>query len=59
MGGMLLRIMVNRVDPKVISHPANCQLLKHSDNARKHSKISLTLEELLERIKKWDCKYNN
>jgi len=25
----------NKVDPKIISHPANCQLLRHTDNAKK------------------------
>ena len=47
----------NNIDPKIISHPANCKLMIHSENSSKHKKSSITLEELLERIKKWDKKY--
>ena len=49
---------VNNVDPKIMSHPANCKLLRHSDNVRKNSKSSITLQQLLERIDTWDKKYN-
>jgi len=47
----------NQIDPKIISHPANCQLLKHSENVSKHKKCSLSIDELLERIQKWDDRY--
>lgn len=47
----------NHVDPSIISHPANCQLLLQRHNASKHSKCSITLNELLLKIKKWDEKY--
>jgi hypothetical protein len=43
----------NSVDPNVIAHPANCQLLRHNDNVSKYSKCSITLNELNERIKIW------
>ncbi len=46
------------IDPKIISHPANCQLLIHSKNISKHRKSSVTLEELMKRIEKFDKKYN-
>lgn len=38
------------VDAKLISHPANCQLMPHSLNSTKHTKCSITYEELIERI---------
>ena len=48
---------INNVDPKIISHPANCQLVCHSKNASKGAKSCITLDELLRRIKQWDEKY--
>ena len=45
------------VDPKLLSHPANCKLMKHSDNISKNKKCSITIVELLEKIKTWDLKY--
>ena len=48
---------INKVEPHIISHPANCGLMKHSDNSSKHSSSSITLEELKEKIKQWDKKY--
>jgi hypothetical protein len=48
----------SNINPKVISHPANCQLLIHSKNISKHRKSSITLEELMIRIEKFDKKYN-
>ncbi len=41
------------VDPQIIKHPANCQLVLHKENQRKNRKSSITLEELLTRIKNW------
>ena len=46
------------VDPKLISHPANCNLLRHNDNMSKNKKCSITLEELEKRINDWNSKYN-
>ncbi len=48
---------LNHVDPKIISHPANCELMCHSKNSSKHSKSSISLEKLLDRIKIWENKY--
>lgn len=47
----------NKVDPKIISHPANCELMQHNKNSSKYKKSSITLEELLKRIEKWNKKY--
>lgn len=47
----------NRVDPKIISHPANCRLMIHSKNISKNKKSDITIEELLIKIENWDKKY--
>lgn len=47
----------NKIDPKIISHPANCKLMRHNENSSKYKKSSITLEELLEKIKNWNKKY--
>ena len=48
---------LNKVDPKILAHPANCRLIRQGENASKKNKSCITLEELLERIKNWDQKY--
>lgn len=47
----------NNIDTKIISHPANCQLMKHTENISKHKKNSITIEELLILIQNWETKY--
>ena len=47
----------NKIDPKIISHPANCRLMLQGDNTRKQSESSITLNELMIRIAEWDSKY--
>ena len=49
----------NKVDPKIISHPANCKLVLQPKNASKHTDCSITYEELLERIEAWNKKYGD
>jgi len=49
---------IHSIDPKIISHPANCQFLVHKDNAKKSMKCDITVDELMERIRKWDCEGN-
>lgn len=39
------------IPPEIISHPANCQLLRHSENSSKKTKCSITIDELYMRIK--------
>lgn len=50
----------NGVFPELIRHPANCQIITHSENIIK-SKINndsvISLEELLEKIKNWKLFY--
>lgn len=43
----------NNIDPKIISHPANCEFILHSSNARKTFRNSCSLEQLMEDIEKW------
>ena len=47
----------NNISPEIISHPANCQLVIHNENSKKHSKCSISLEELLNKIELWNKKY--
>jgi hypothetical protein len=44
---------INDIDPAIISHPANCNLIQHRKNQSKRAKSSITIEELLERIARW------
>lgn len=48
----------NKVDPAILKHPANCSIMLQVDNTIKHSTSSITYEDLLERIRIWDEKYN-
>ena len=50
---------LQNIDPKIISHPANCKLMIHNDNVKKYKKCSITLEELNKKIVIWDLKYKN
>jgi len=47
----------NNVNPYIISHPANCILMRHCDNNRKNTNCSITLNELIDKINKWDKCY--
>lgn len=47
------------IDTKIMSHPANCQLLRHNDNVSKSKKCDLTIEELIVKISEWDDRYKN
>lgn len=48
----------NNIDPNIMSHPANAELVPWTINkSRKHSMI--TLEELYQRIAKWESGYRD
>lgn len=47
----------NRIDPKIIAHPANCQLILHNDNVSKGKRSSMSFEQLQQRILEWNSKY--
>jgi hypothetical protein len=48
----------NNIDPKIISHPANCRFIQHIDNAKKTFKCDISVEELLQKMDKWDREGN-
>ena len=41
---------INNVDPYLLAHPANCNIIKHIDNCKKNSKSNISLDELLQKI---------
>lgn len=46
----------NDVDPNIMSHVMNCQILEHKDNLSKGKKSSITLDQLMEKIKSYENK---
>ena len=40
--------------PEILRHPANCQLLTHSENSRKRERSVLTPDELFDKIRKYE-----
>jgi hypothetical protein len=42
------------IDPFLLAHPANCKLMIHNENISKNKKSSITLDELLDRITKFE-----
>lgn len=49
---------INKINPKIISHPANCQFLFYKENISKKHRSDITLEELLKRIAIWEETHN-
>ena len=49
----------NNIPPDVIGHPANCMLMLHYKNSSKHISCSITIDELMHRIEKWNTTYCN
>lgn len=47
----------NNVDSNIIAHPANCRLMVHGLNVSKGKKCGITVEQLKEKIQKWNEKY--
>ena len=48
---------INNIAPKIIRHPANCDLKLHKDNQKKYNKCSVSLNQLQERIEKFEELY--
>jgi len=42
-----------KVDPKIISHPANCKVMIQNKNSAKNDRSSISLDDLLLKIKNW------
>lgn len=50
----------NNISPLIISHPANCKLMRHEENFHiKNRMSSISLNDLLTRIEIWNNKYGN
>lgn len=49
--------MHNKINPLILAHPANCQLMNHNFNLLKSRKSNISLEDLLSKINDWDIKY--
>jgi hypothetical protein len=47
----------NGIDPKILSHPANCQLLRHGNNVSKGKRSLISYEQLLQKIIEWNTRY--
>lgn len=47
---------IDGIFPEILRHPANCQLLTHSDNSSKRGKSCITKEELFSAIRCYDKK---
>jgi hypothetical protein len=48
----------NNIPIEIIRHPANCRLIQHNENSKKHIKCSMTINELYNKIDNWNKKYN-
>jgi len=46
------------IDPNIISHPANCQLMVHNENISKNRRSDISYEDLLKRIEDFNQKYS-
>lgn len=47
----------NSIDPDVISHPANCQIIDNYANIKKGARTDLSIPILLERIENWKLNF--
>jgi hypothetical protein len=39
--------------PELLRHPANCEIITHSENAQKRSRSSMSIEDLLHTIENY------
>ena len=51
--------MITNLNPFIISHPANCRLIKHTENRIKNKKCDISIDELNMKIQTWELKYGN
>lgn len=47
----------HQIDTNIISHPANCELMRHSRNQKKKTGSSISVKELIKLIEIWEEKY--
>lgn len=43
-----------KIPPEIVGHPANCRLMVQRQNTSKGAKSIITLDELQERIRRWE-----
>jgi len=48
---------LNKIDPLILNHPANCEIIPHKINQSKHKSSKITLNELMLRIDKFNQRY--
>lgn len=48
----------NKLDPRIISHPANSQFLTIEDNSRKRDRSDISIDDLKRKIIQWEEIYN-
>lgn len=48
---------INKISPEIISHPANCKLMIHSENSSKYSNSSIDINQLLSRIEEFNERF--
>lgn len=48
---------LNKINPELISHPANCKLVLQKENSSKHKNSSISIDDLKKRIIDWDYNY--
>lgn len=44
----------HNIDPYLISHPANCELMFRDENSSKSDRCSITVEQLIEEVEWWN-----
>ena len=44
----------NKIPAEIISHPANCHIMRYEENCAKNADVSITQEELKDRITNWN-----
>jgi hypothetical protein len=47
------------INPLILSHPANCELMVHRQNIKKNWRSSITIEKLILNIEEFDKKHGN
>ena len=44
----------HKIDPYLISHPANCEIMLRNSNSSKNDSCSITIDELIEQVEWWN-----
>lgn len=47
----------NKVFPEILTHPENCQILRHKENSKKQETCGLTIDELFDNIENTDISW--